>query len=85
LARRGSALVNAIANVGGFVGPYAIGWFKDATGSTSGAFLLIAAMALTAAAALYFLLRRQAAFSSPAFRAAGLVPLDAAAAGSRPG
>jgi MFS family permease len=26
------ALINSIGNIGGFVGPYAIGWIKDATG-----------------------------------------------------
>jgi hypothetical protein len=25
-------LINSIGNLGGFVGPYAIGWIKDATG-----------------------------------------------------
>jgi MFS transporter, ACS family, tartrate transporter len=27
------ALINALGNLGGFVGPFAIGWIKDATGS----------------------------------------------------
>jgi MFS transporter, ACS family, tartrate transporter len=76
-AAAGIALVNAIANVGGFIGPYAIGWFKDATGSTSGAFLMVAAMSLAAAAALAFVLRRQAAFASPAVSGASPLPLDA--------
>jgi MFS transporter, ACS family, tartrate transporter len=26
------ALINAIGNIGGFVGPYLIGWMRDATG-----------------------------------------------------
>jgi ACS family tartrate transporter-like MFS transporter len=29
------ALINAVGNGGGFVGPFAIGWIKDATGSFS--------------------------------------------------
>jgi hypothetical protein len=31
-AAGGIALINSIGNLGGFVGPYAIGWIKDATG-----------------------------------------------------
>jgi nitrate/nitrite transporter NarK len=27
------ALINALGNVGGFAGPFVIGWIKDATGS----------------------------------------------------
>src|ERR1700730_16669293 len=32
-AAGGIALINSIGNLGGFVGPYAIGWIKDATGA----------------------------------------------------
>jgi len=28
-------LINSIGNLGGFGGPYAIGWIKDATGETT--------------------------------------------------
>lgn len=45
----GIALVNAIGNVGGFVGPNVIGFLKTATGGDTGAFLCLAAMALVAA------------------------------------
>ena len=34
-AAAGLALVNTVANVGSFAGPYALGWVKDATGSFS--------------------------------------------------
>jgi MFS transporter, ACS family, tartrate transporter len=34
-AAGGIALINSIGNLGGFVGPYAIGWIKDATGAAS--------------------------------------------------
>jgi MFS transporter, ACS family, tartrate transporter len=34
-AAAGLALINTIANVGSFAGPYAVGWVKDATGSFS--------------------------------------------------
>lgn len=32
-AAAGLALINAVANIGSFAGPYAVGWVKDATGS----------------------------------------------------
>ena len=34
-AAGGIALIGSIGNLGGFVGPYAIGWIKDATGETT--------------------------------------------------
>jgi nitrate/nitrite transporter NarK len=34
-AAGGIALINSIGSLGGFVGPYAIGWIKDATGQTT--------------------------------------------------
>jgi len=34
-AAGGIALINSIGNLGGFGGPYAIGWIKDATGETT--------------------------------------------------
>ena len=34
-AAAGLALINAVANVGSFAGPYAVGWVKDSTGSFS--------------------------------------------------
>jgi ACS family tartrate transporter-like MFS transporter len=55
-AAAGIALVSSIGSVGGFVGPYAVGWLRDATGGTTGAFLGAAALAL-AGAALTFALR----------------------------
>jgi MFS transporter, ACS family, tartrate transporter len=57
------ALVNSIGNVGGFVGPYLVGFSKDRLGGTTGAFLLFAGMAL-AAGALFLVLRRSIAVAS---------------------
>jgi nitrate/nitrite transporter NarK len=34
-AAGGIALINSIGNLGGFAGPYAIGWIKDATGDVT--------------------------------------------------
>jgi ACS family tartrate transporter-like MFS transporter len=40
------ALINAIGNIGGFAGPFVIGWIKDATGSFRGGLVFVAAGAL---------------------------------------
>jgi len=61
-AAAGIAFVNSFGNLGGFVGPYAFGALKDATGSTTGALLGLAMMALLAGV-LCLVLRRQAAFA----------------------
>jgi ACS family tartrate transporter-like MFS transporter len=46
----GIALVNAIGNIGGFVGPTIVGFLKTTTGGDGGALLSLSAMALVAAA-----------------------------------
>jgi D-galactonate transporter len=43
-AAAGIALVNSIGNLGGFVGPYLVGLMKDATGSTDGGLIALAAI-----------------------------------------
>lgn len=47
-AAAGIALINSVGNVGGFVGPYAIGYIRDATGSNYGGMLVLAALILLA-------------------------------------
>lgn len=47
-AASGIAMINSIANLAGFAGPYAMGWIKDATGSYTGGLLALAAVALMA-------------------------------------
>jgi MFS transporter, ACS family, tartrate transporter len=42
-AAGGIAAINSIGNLGGFVGPYAIGWIKDATGEAGLGLLVLAA------------------------------------------
>jgi MFS transporter, ACS family, tartrate transporter len=49
-AAGGIALINSIGNLSGFVGPYAMGWFKDATGSYTIGLLVLAALAVASAA-----------------------------------
>jgi MFS transporter, ACS family, tartrate transporter len=47
------ALINALGNIGGFVGPFVIGWIKDSTGQFSYGLVVIACgTLLTAATAL---------------------------------
>lgn len=42
----GIALINSFGNLGGFVGPYAVGWLKDLTGSTNTGMYFLATMCL---------------------------------------
>ena len=49
-AAGGIALINAIGNLGGFVGPYVLGWLKDYTGTYEAGLYFLAACALAAAA-----------------------------------
>lgn len=60
-AAAGLALINAVANIGSFAGPYAVGWVKDVTGSFSAGIvalglgpLLAAAIAASLRAAMRF-------------------------------
>lgn len=47
-AAAGIALINSVGNLGGFVGPYAVGFIRDATGSSYLALLVLAALILAA-------------------------------------
>jgi ACS family tartrate transporter-like MFS transporter len=47
-AAGGLAFINSVATLGGFVGPYAMGWLRDATGSFSAGLLAMAALLLLA-------------------------------------
>ena len=49
-AAGGIALVNSIAAVGGFAGPFLIGWVRDVTGTFSAGLLILAALLGLAAA-----------------------------------
>ena len=54
----GIALVSSLANLGGFAGPYAIGWIKDQTGSLYGG-LAVGGVSLFASATLMLLLPKR--------------------------
>jgi ACS family tartrate transporter-like MFS transporter len=47
-AAAGIALINSVGNLGGFVGPYAVGYLSDATGTTYSGLLFLAALILVA-------------------------------------
>ncbi|WP_277182652.1 MFS transporter [Caballeronia sp. BR00000012568055] len=48
-AAAGIAMINSIGNLGGFVGPFAIGWLKNATGSyAAGLYVVGATLAMSA-------------------------------------
>jgi nitrate/nitrite transporter NarK len=47
-AAGGIAVINSIGNPGGFVGPYAIGWIKDATGEITLGLVVLAACPIMA-------------------------------------
>ncbi len=47
-AAAGIALINALGNLSGFAGPFAMGWIKDVTGNFAAGLLLIAACAVVA-------------------------------------
>ncbi|MQT13196.1 MFS transporter [Segnochrobactrum spirostomi] len=72
-AAAGIALINSIGNLGGFVGPYLVGWIKQTTGRYSAGFEVLAIIVF-AAAVLALMLRRMlkaggsAARSGPARR-----------------
>jgi ACS family tartrate transporter-like MFS transporter len=55
-AAAGIALINAIGNLGGGVGPSVMGWLRDATGAYTGG-LLVLAGALILEAALVLTLK----------------------------
>ena len=49
-AASGIALINSLGNLSGFVAPYAIGWLKDTTGSTTAGVSLLAVSMFVGAA-----------------------------------
>jgi ACS family tartrate transporter-like MFS transporter len=57
-AAAGIAMINSIGNLGGFAGPFVIGWLKGKTGSYAGGLYLVAAT-LAVSAVVTLLLSRQ--------------------------
>ena len=48
-AAAGIAAINAVGNLGGFIGPYAVGWALQETGNYSGGMMILAGFLLAAA------------------------------------
>jgi len=57
-AAAGIGLVNAVGNLGGFVGPYLTGWIKDAFGGYAPAMLMLAGFLTLHGIILYFFIAR---------------------------
>ncbi|WP_263354916.1 MFS transporter [Acidicapsa acidisoli] len=51
-AAAGIALINSIGNLGGFAGPFLIGWLKDKSGSYAGGLYAVGAMLAVSAAVM---------------------------------
>jgi MFS transporter, ACS family, tartrate transporter len=75
-AAAGIALINAVGNLGGYVGPSVMGILKDRTGGYSGGLLVLAA-ALVVAAALVMTIRLPAGTSGTQIRRLDDQPLGA--------
>ena len=65
----GIATINSIGNLGGFVGPWAIGWIKDRTGSFTGGLMFVAGL-LVLSAILTLAVARSGRRAEPAGAAA---------------
>jgi len=64
-AAAGIALINSIANLGGFFGPYIMGWAKSATGDYSLGFLVLAGGLVVTAAMVLAMSRAMAPRVAP--------------------
>jgi len=53
-AAGGIALINSIGNLGGYVGPFIVGWIKDSTNSFEMALYFLAACTLASGALVFF-------------------------------
>jgi MFS transporter, ACS family, tartrate transporter len=63
-AAAGVAAINSIGNLGGFVGPVAIGWLKERSGSFAQGLLLVGASLLLSALLILWLARHQKAMAA---------------------
>ena len=67
-AAAGIALINSIGNLGGFGGPYLVGLIKDATGSTDGGLVALAAILAVGAVTALFVAHERASERAPRVR-----------------
>ena len=54
----GIAIINSVGNLGGFFGPYMIGFIRNSTGTFRGGFL-VAAMNLALCATIFLVIRQR--------------------------
>jgi ACS family tartrate transporter-like MFS transporter len=64
-AATGIATINSIGNLGGFVGPVAIGWIKDQSGSFAGGLWFVAGLLVLSAVLTLLLSRTQPRSAAP--------------------
>jgi ACS family tartrate transporter-like MFS transporter len=71
-AAGGIALINSVGNLGGFAGPYIMGWVKDATGSFKAGLYVLAGFGIAAAVVTLMVVKAapQSAESRSNFRTA---------------
>jgi ACS family tartrate transporter-like MFS transporter len=63
-AAGGIAMVNSIGNLGGYFGPFIVGWIKDSTGSFEAGLYFLAACALASGIIAYFAVQTSAAVTA---------------------
>jgi MFS transporter, ACS family, tartrate transporter len=59
-AEGGIALINSVGNLGGFAGPYIMGWVKNATGSFNAGLYVLAAFGIAGALVTLITVKREA-------------------------
>ena len=60
----GIAIINSVGNLGGFFGPYMVGFLKDATGSTNAGMYFLATFAILCTIAVLAIPKKEAAAES---------------------
>ncbi|MGF6899058.1 MFS transporter [Paraburkholderia sp. GAS348] len=65
-AAAGIAMINSVGNLGGFVGPFVIGWLKNVTGSYSAGLYVVAGTLAVSAVVTLMLSRRAQQTHAPA-------------------
>jgi ACS family tartrate transporter-like MFS transporter len=58
-AAGGIALINSVGNLGGFAGPYMVGWIKDATGSFEAGLFGLAAWSFAAVIVTLLIVKKE--------------------------
>ena len=66
-AAGGIALINSIGNLGGFVGPYMVGWIKETTNSFESGLYFLGGLALSGAIVTLIVVNARFAEARPAF------------------